>query len=79
MQRVMQAAGQDVPETKPIFELNPDHPLVERLEAEVDEARFTDLTLVLFDQARLATGSQLSDPGAYVERMNRLLLELSAS
>ena len=79
MQRVMQAAGQDVPASKPIFELNPDHSLVKRLEAEADAESFEDLALVLFDQAQLAEGGQLDDPGTYVERMNRLLLALAGS
>lgn len=78
MQRVMQAAGQDVPASKPIFELNPEHALVKRLESEQNEVRFEDLALVLFDQAKLAAGIQLDDPGTYVERMNRLLGELAS-
>ncbi|MEJ2132632.1 MAG: molecular chaperone HtpG, partial [Gammaproteobacteria bacterium] len=78
MQRVMQAAGQDVPASKPIFELNPQHALVKRLESEENEGRFEDLALVLFDQAKLAAGIQLDDPGTYVERMNRLLGELAS-
>ncbi|WP_148862501.1 molecular chaperone HtpG [Marinobacter fonticola] len=77
MKKIMEAAGQKVPESKPIFEINTDHPLVNRLEQEKSEDQFTDLAAVLFDQATLASGEQLKDPGAYVSRLNRLLLDLS--
>ncbi|MTI12816.1 molecular chaperone HtpG [Sansalvadorimonas verongulae] len=79
MRRMMEAAGQAVPESKPIFEINPEHPLITRLDNEQDEDRFAELGKVLFDQARLAEGGQLDDPGAYVLRLNKLLLELSNS
>jgi len=78
MRRIMQAAGQKVPEAKPIMELNPEHPLVQRLDAEADEDRFASLATILFEQAQLASGDELEDPAAYVQRLNRLLLELSA-
>lgn len=77
MQRIMEAAGQPVPKSQPTLEVNPEHPLVQRLDQEVDEDRFADLALVLFDQASLAEGGQLDDPAAYVGRLNKLLLELS--
>ncbi|BFM20899.1 molecular chaperone HtpG [Gilvimarinus japonicus] len=77
MRRLLESAGQAVPESKPIFEVNPDHPLVQKLDQEQDEDRFADLSKVLFDQANLAEGSHLSDPAAYVQRLNKLLLELS--
>ena len=77
MRRLLEASGQDMPEAKPVFEINPGHPLVERLADEADEHRFADLTRILLDQARLAAGSGLADPNAYVERINRLLLEMS--
>jgi molecular chaperone HtpG len=77
MRRIMQAAGQKVPDTKPILELNPGHPLVKRLDAEADEDRFASLATVLFEQAQLASGDQLEDPAAYVQRLNKLLLELA--
>ena len=76
MRKIMEASGQTMPESKPIFEFNPDHPLVQRLDGESDEDRFAELVGVLFDQASLAEGGTLNDPGAYVERLNRLLLEL---
>ncbi|MGI9342804.1 MAG: molecular chaperone HtpG [Gammaproteobacteria bacterium] len=77
MRRIMEASGQAVPESKPVFEINIDHPLIRRLDAESDGQRFSDLSGVLFDQARLAEGQQLEDPGTYAKRLNRLLLELS--
>ncbi|WP_404363330.1 molecular chaperone HtpG [Marinobacter sp.] len=77
MRKIMEAAGQKVPESKPIFEINVEHPLVQRLENEKADERFNELSAVLFDQATLASGEQLEDPGAYVARLNRLLLDLS--
>lgn len=77
MRRILEQAGQAVPESKPVFEINPEHPLVQKLDQESDEDRFADLTSVLFDQANLAEGGQLDDPAAYVGRLNKLLLELS--
>ncbi|SFR41911.1 molecular chaperone HtpG [Marinobacter daqiaonensis] len=77
MKKIMEAAGQKVPDSKPIFEVNVDHPLVQRLGSEQSEDRFKELSAVLLDQATLASGEQLRDPGAYVSRLNRLLLELA--
>lgn len=77
MRQILQATGQAVPESKPIFEINPAHPLVEKLDKEYDESRFNDLTHVLFDQAALAAGNNLKDPASYVKRLNKLLIELS--
>jgi len=77
MRKIMAAAGQQVPESKPIFEINVDHPLVRRLESEAGEERFAELSRVLLDQATLASGEQLKDPGSYVGRLNKLLLELA--
>lgn len=78
MRRIMEAAGQPVPETKPVFEFNAEHPLIGKLDQESDEDRFADLAMILLDQAQLATGGQLDDPAAYTARLNKLLLELSA-
>ncbi len=77
MRRILEQAGQALPDVKPIFELNPEHPLVKKLDLESDEDRFADLSNVLLDQANLAEGGQLEDPAAYVSRLNKLLLELS--
>jgi molecular chaperone HtpG len=77
MRKIMEAAGQAVPDSKPIFELNLEHPLVKKLDAESDEDRFDELAAVLFDQANLAEGGQLDDPGTFIRRLNKLLLDLS--
>ncbi|WP_277253642.1 molecular chaperone HtpG, partial [Neptunomonas phycophila] len=77
MRQIMQAAGQELPDTKPVFEINVEHPLIQKLDQEVDEDRFGELALVIFDQADLAAGGQLDDPASYVARLNKLLLELS--
>ena len=77
MRRMLESAGQAVPDNKRIFELNPDHPLVQKLNDESDDDRFNDLARVLYDQAQLAEGSQLDEPATYVARLNKLLLELS--
>ncbi len=71
--RMLKAAGQNTPETKPILEINPTHKLVKRLEAETSETVFSDLSLVLFDQALLAEGGLLNDPASFVKRMNSLI------
>lgn len=77
MRKILEATGQKAPESKPIMEINPSHPLLEKLDQEQDEARFGDLSHILFDQAALAAGESLQDPGAYVRRLNALLVELS--
>ena len=79
MRRILESAGQNVPGSKRIFEINPEHPLLAKLNDESDEDRFNDLTMVIYDQAMLAEGSQLEEPASYVKRLNKLLLELSAN
>ena len=70
MERIMKSLGQDVPETKPILEINPKHPLVKKLKTKVDK----DLVKVLFDQAVLSEGGQIKEPAEFVKRMNKLML-----
>jgi len=77
MRQILEASGQKVPDSKPIFEFNPGHPLIEKLDVEQSEDRFADLSHILFDQAALAAGDSLKDPAAYVRRLNKLLVELS--
>jgi molecular chaperone HtpG len=72
--RMLKAAGQQTPESKPTLEINPEHKLVNRLKVESDEAKFNDLAHLLFDQALLAEGGQLNDPASFVKRMNSLLV-----
>jgi molecular chaperone HtpG len=73
--RMLKAAGQDAPDAKPILEINPDHPLVQRLKYE--DAKFDDWSNILFDQAMLAEGGNLADPAAFVKRLNEMLLGMS--
>ncbi|MFT4248502.1 MAG: molecular chaperone HtpG [Pseudomonas sp.] len=77
MRQILEASGQQVPESKPVFEFNPGHPLIEKLDAEPDLERFADFSRVLLDQAALAAGDSLKDPAGYVRRLNKLLLQLS--
>jgi molecular chaperone HtpG len=76
MRKIMEASGQEVPEVKPIFELNPDHSLVTKMDSEQDEERFADIAQILFAQATLAEGSQLENPAEFSARLNKLLLSL---
>ncbi|MFC1740195.1 molecular chaperone HtpG [Pseudomonadota bacterium] len=75
LQRLLEQAGQDVPDSRPVLELNPTHPLVEKLAALEDQGNFADLSLVLFEQALLSEGANLEDPAGFVRRVNNLLLE----
>ncbi len=74
LERILKAAGQNTPDSKPVLEINPSHKLVQRLKTETDEAKFNDFANVLFDQALLAEGGQLQDPASFVKRMNNLLV-----
>ena len=76
IRRMLEASGQALPESKPILEINVEHPLVSRLVAEADDTRFDELSHIVLDHALLAEGSQLDNPAAYVHRMNRLLLDI---
>ncbi|MDP2241523.1 MAG: molecular chaperone HtpG [Burkholderiales bacterium] len=76
LQRMLKAAGQKVPLSKPILEINPHHPLVLRLKSEAQDERFNDLAQVLFDQSLLAEGGQLEDPAGFVKRLNQLMLAM---
>jgi molecular chaperone HtpG len=75
LMRMLKAAGQSAPDSKPILEINPDHPLVQRLKYE--EARFDDWANLLFDQALLAEGGTLADPAGFVKRLNEMLLGMT--
>jgi molecular chaperone HtpG len=75
LMRMLKAAGQKAPEAKPILEINPDHPLVQRLKYE--DAKFDDWSNILFDQAVLAEGGALTDPAGFVKRLNQMLLDMS--
>ena len=79
IRRMLEASGQELPESKPVLEVNVDHPLVQRLSAEADSKRFAALSEIVLDHALLAEGTQLDNPADYVQRMNKLLLELDSS
>lgn len=78
LRRMLEASGQELPETKPVLEINIDHPLVTRLSAETDDARFGELSHIVLDHALLAEGAQLDNPAEYVRRMNQYLLDVEA-
>jgi molecular chaperone HtpG len=79
LERMLKAAGQNVPTSKPVLEINPGHPIVKRLNDETDGRRFADWSQILFDQATLAEGGQLDDPAVFVKRLNELMLTLAGS
>ncbi|MCH8117072.1 MAG: hypothetical protein IIA78_03020 [Proteobacteria bacterium] len=78
MRRMLEASGQSLPATRPILEVNIEHPLVARLSAEADDDRFAALSNIVLDHALLAEGAQLDNPAEYVSRMNELLVELDS-
>ena len=77
LERMLKEAGQVVPPGQPVMEINPRHPIVERLKDEPDDARFSEWCQILFDQALLAEGGQLEDPASFVKRLNELMLALA--
>ena len=78
LRRILEASGQALPDSKPILEINIEHPLVIRLAGETDDGRFAALANIVLDHALLAEGTQLENPAEYVKRMNSLLLELDS-
>ena len=78
LERILDAAGQQVDSAKPILEINPDHPMVARLAAETEASRQADWANLIFDQALLSEGGRLEDPAAFVRRMNELIVALAA-
>ena len=76
MQHLLKQAGHEMPSTKPVLEVNPNHPLLARMEAETDDERFAEWASVLLDQAILAEGGQLEDPAGFVHRLNKLMLAM---
>jgi molecular chaperone HtpG len=77
LERLLKAAGQTAPNTKPVLEINPQHSLLSRLKGESDAAKFADWAHLLFEQALLAEGGQLEDPASFVRRLNGLLALLN--
>lgn len=77
LERILKAAGQEVPTSKRIMEINPDHPILKRLKDEKDDNRFNDWGQILFDQALLSEGGKLDDPAGFVHRLNEMFMEIS--
>ena len=77
LERMLKAAGQNVPNSKPILEINPHHPILQRIKAEMGQERFADWSYILFDQALPSEGGQLEDPAGFVHRLNGLMLALA--
>ncbi|HWW85843.1 MAG TPA: molecular chaperone HtpG, partial [Vicinamibacterales bacterium] len=77
LERILRESGQKIPASKPILEINPDHPVVQRLKQEADNSLFADWSHILFDQALLAEGGELDDPAMFVKRLNTLTLALA--
>ncbi len=77
LERMLKAAGQNVPHSKPVLEINPQHPIVQKIKSEAGQERFSDWSFILFDQAMLSEGGQLEDPAGFVHRLNGLMLALA--
>ena len=75
MERLLKAVGQEVTEVKPIFELNPEHPIIRKLNQELGETWLEEWVRILYEQALLAEGSTLPDPASFVQRINKLWME----
>lgn len=78
LERLLKSTGQDVKAAKPILEINPGHPLTQKIKAELGKDRFADWTEIMFDQATLAEGAQLDDPAGFVKRLNGLMLDMAS-
>lgn len=79
LRRVLKQSGHEMPDSAPVLEINPAHALLKRLQAETDNSRASDLALLLLEQAQVAEGAQLDDPAAFVQRLNRVILEAGTS
>jgi molecular chaperone HtpG len=77
MQRILKEAGHAMPSSKPILEINPDHPIVKKLGGEKSKKKFDDWSDILFDQAILAEGGQLEDPASFVTKLNKMLVSIA--
>ncbi|MCZ6577965.1 MAG: molecular chaperone HtpG [Gammaproteobacteria bacterium] len=77
MQRLLKEAGHEMPSSRPVLEINPDHPIVKKLNAEKSKKKFDDWSSILFDQAILAEGGQLEDPADFVAKLNKMLVSIA--
>lgn len=78
MQHLLKQAGQALPDTKPVLEINPNHPILERMNNESDQDQLAAWALLLFEQAVLAEGGQLENPADFVMRLNKIILDIAA-
>ena len=78
LERILKASGQKIPAGKPILEINPEHPVIQRMKLETDEGVFSDWSNILFDQSLLSEGGQLDDPAGFVKRLNQMFLQLDS-
>jgi molecular chaperone HtpG len=76
LERILKASGQKVPGTAPILEINPGHPVIERLKSMDEEEAFSDWSNILFEQALLSEGGQLEDPAGFVQRLNKMFIQM---
>ena len=76
LERLLKSAGQTIPGSSPILEINPQHPIINALKEETDEKRFNDWVFILLDQASLSEGGQLDDPAAFVKRLNEMFVSM---
>ncbi len=77
MQRLLKEAGHEMPSSRPVLEINPDHPIVKKLNAEKSKKKFDDWSSILFDQAILTEGGQLEDPASFVAKLNKMLVSIA--
>lgn len=77
LEQILKASGQAIPGSKPILEINPDHPIVKKIDSETDEEKFGDWSHILFDQALLSEGGQLDDPASFVHKLNSMIVTLA--
>jgi len=77
LEQILKASGQSIPGAKPILEINPDHPIIQKIIAEKDNDLFSDWSHILFDQALLSEGGQLSDPGNFVNKLNSMIVSMT--
>ena len=79
LEQILKASGQKIPGSKPILEINPGHPIIQRLHTETDNDRVKDWSHILYDQALLSEGGQLADPAEFVRKLNHMFIELTAA
>ena len=77
LEQILKASGQDIPGAKPILEINADHPIVKKISVEKDNDLFSDWSHILFDQALLSEGGQLTDPVSFVNKLNSMIVSMS--